>query len=312
MDRLTLEKDCRAVVPCVATIGMFDGVHKGHRFVLRQVCDYAKTRGLASCVITFDRHPREVVQTDWHPQLLTTFEERIALLEQTGIDRCVVVPFTKETATLSAHDFMQLMAERLGVKVLMIGYDNRFGHDRSASFEDYVSYGLMEVKRLPSLTPDPSPTGEGSQVSSSMVRRLLEEGNVRKAADALCYPYQITGTVVKGEHVGTKLGFPTANLQLSAPHKLIPAPGVYAVRATLNALPSTLNSYKGMMNIGTRPTFGEHQQTLEVHILDFEGNLYGKQVKVEFLERLRDERRFESETELKAQLKEDAAKVESL
>ena len=244
MEKLILEKGCQAVVPCVATIGMFDGVHKGHRFVLKQVCDYAKAQGLASCVITFDRHPREVVQSDWHPKLLTTFEERMQLLEQTGIDRCVVVPFTKATAGLSARDFMQLMADRLGVKVLLTGYDNRFGHDRSASFEDYVSYGLMEVKRLPSL----SPNGEESQVSSSMVRKLLEEGNVREAADALCYPYQITGTVVKGEHVGTKLGFPTANLQLNDPHKLIPAPGVYAVRVTVKGQRSKVNGQRSMVN----------------------------------------------------------------
>ena len=329
MEKLILEKGCQAVVPCVATIGMFDGVHKGHRFVLKQVCDYAKAQGLASCVITFDRHPREVVQSDWHPKLLTTFEERMQLLEQTGIDRCVVVPFTKATAGLSARDFMQLMADRLGVKVLLTGYDNRFGHDRSASFEDYVSYGLMEVKRLPSL----SPNGEGNQVSSSMVRKLLEEGNVREVADALCYPYQITGTVVKGEHVGTKLGFPTANLQLIDPHKLIPAPGVYAVRVTVNGQWSKVNGQrskvngqrsmvngqwsmangnKGMMNIGTRPTFGEHQQTLEVHILDFKGDLYDKKVKVEFIERLRDEERFESKEELTAQLLKDEMKIKSL
>lgn len=308
MEKLILEKGCQAVVPCVATIGMFDGVHKGHRFVLKQVCDYAKAQGLASCVITFDRHPREVVQSDWHPKLLTTFEERMQLLEQTGIDRCVVVPFTKATAGLSARDFMQLMADRLGVKVLLTGYDNRFGHDRSASFEDYVSYGLMEVKRLPSL----SPNSEGNQVSSSMVRKLLEEGNVREAADALCYPYQITGTVVKGEHVGTKLGFPTANLQLNDPHKLIPAPGVYAVRVTVKGQRSKVNGNKGMMNIGTRPTFGEHQQTLEVHILDFKGDLYDKEVKVEFIERLRNEQRFESKEELTVQLLKDEMKIKSL
>ena len=304
MEKLILEKGSQAVVPCVATIGMFDGVHKGHRFVLKQVCDYAKAQGLASCVITFDRHPREVVQSDWHPKLLTTFEERMQLLEQTGIDRCVVVPFTKATAGLSARDFMQLMADRLGVKVLLTGYDNRFGHDRSASFEDYVSYGLMEVKRLPSL----SPNGEGNQVSSSMVRKLLEEGNVREAADALCYPYQITGTVVKGEHVGT--------------------PGVYAVRVTVNGPLGTcdaftkatgrlkewsmVNGNKGMMNIGTRPTFGEHQQTLEVHILDFKGDLYDKEVKVEFIERLRNEQRFESKEELTAQLLKDEMKIKNL
>jgi riboflavin kinase/FMN adenylyltransferase len=120
---------------------MFDGVHRGHRFVLRHVCDYARAHGLSTTVITFDRHPREVVHTDWQPQLLTTFEERMGLLKETGIDRCVILPFNKEMAALSAREFMSLMVNRLGVKVLMTGYDNRFGHNRNDTFEDYVRYG---------------------------------------------------------------------------------------------------------------------------------------------------------------------------
>ena len=314
METLFLERNRLAVVPCVATIGMFDGVHKGHRFVLSHICDYAKAHGLASTVITFDKHPKEVVQTDWKPLLLTTFEERIRLLEETGIDRCVVLPFTQEMAALSAHDFMRLMAERLGVKVLMTGYDNRFGHNRNDTFEDYVRYGEeigIKVKGLPSANCQLSTVnGQLSEVSSSMVRRLLGEGKVQEAADALTYPYSITGKVVKGEHIGTHLGYPTANLQVDNSYKIIPSAGVYAVQVYLSPLTSHPSPLRGMMNIGTRPTFGEHTQTLEVHILNFEGDLYGQTITVAFIERLRDERRFESEEELKRQLEEDKRRIE--
>ena len=299
MEILHFEGKKEAVVPCVATIGMFDGVHEGHRFVLRCIYDYAKKQRLASCVITFDRHPREVVQKDWHPQLLTTFEERMRLLEEAGVDRCVVLTFTQEMAVLSARDFMVLMTEQLGVKALMTGYDNRFGHHRKECFEDYVRYGEelgMKVESLP-------PLSQQSVVSSSAIRQLLVNGDVREAAKCLTYPYGITGKVVKGEHIGTTLGYPTANLQLTDTRKIIPAAGVYAVR---------WGKLKGMMNIGTRPTFGEHQQTLEVHFLNYEGDLYGQTITVQFMERLRDERRFDSEEGLIAQLKEDEKRVENL
>jgi len=308
METMMFDKDSKAVVPSVATIGMFDGVHRGHRFVLKQVCDYAKAHGLASAVITFDRHPREIVQSDWHPMLLTTYEERIKLLEETGVDRCVILPFSKEMAALSSYEFMQLMADKLGVKVLMLGYDNRFGHDRESTFEDYMSYGEEMGMEVKSLTPAPSPVERREMVSSSMIRRLLAEGDVANAVEALGYCYRITGMVVKGEHVGTELGFPTANLQLNDSQKQIPAPGVYAVRCVLE----DGKRWMGMMNIGTRPTFGIHQQTLEVHILDYEGNLYGQQMRVEFIKRLRDEQRFDNEEELVAQLKADALRVKYL
>ena len=309
MERLILEKGCCAIVPCVATIGMFDGVHRGHRFVLRHVCDYAKAHGLSTTVITFDRHPREVVHTDWQPQLLTTFEERMRLLEETGIDRCVILPFNKEMAALSAREFMSLMVNRLGVKVLMTGYDNRFGHNRNDTFDDYVRYGEEIGVKVKGLPPTP-PEERGGIVSSSKVRRLLEEGKVHETAEALTYPYCITGKVVSGEHIGTTLGFPTANLQPIDSRKLIPAPGVYAVRCVMDGGRGKI--LKGMMNIGTRPTFGEHAQTMEVYILGYEGDLYGQTITVEFLERLRDERRFDSKEELKVQLEEDRKRVESL
>ena len=314
--------------PCVATIGMFDGVHKGHRFVLAHVCDYARKQGLQAMVITFDRHPREVVQTDWRPLLLTTNEERLRLLAETGIDYVKVLHFTSEMAGMSARDFMVMMKEQLGVKVLLMGYDNRFGHDRQDTFEDYVRYGEdigMEVKQLPSLGQRSEVEGQGPEVSSSMVRRLLAEGAVKEAAECLGYPYSITGKVVKGEHIGTGLGYPTANLQPNDSRKMIPAPGVYAVSVTVEGQRSEVEGqrtkvkgqrskdiYMGMMNIGTRPTFGVHPQTLEVHILDYEGDLYGKEITVSFIKRLREERCFDNEEELKTQLEEDRRRVEEL
>lgn len=314
--------------PCVATIGMFDGVHKGHRFVLAHVCDYARKQGLQAMAITFDRHPREVVQTDWRPLLLTTNEERLRLLAETGIDYVKVLHFTSEMAGMSARDFMVMMKEQLGVKVLLMGYDNRFGHDRQETFEDYVRYGEdigMEVRQLPSLGQRSEVKGQRSEVSSSMVRRLLAEGAVREAADCLGYPYSITGKVVKGEHIGTGLGYPTANLQPNDSRKMIPAPGVYAVSVTVEGQRSEVEGqrtkvegqrskdiYMGMMNIGTRPTFGVHPQTLEVHILDYEGDLYGKEITVSFIKRLREERCFDNKEELKTQLEEDRRRVEEL
>ena len=335
--------------PCVATIGMFDGVHKGHRFVLAHVCDYARKQGLQAMVITFDRHPREVVQTDWRPLLLTTNEERLRLLAETGIDYVKVLHFTPEMAGMSARDFMVMMKEQLGVKVLLMGYDNRFGHDRQETFEDYVRYGEdigMEVRQLPSLGQRSEVEGQGPEVSSSMVRRLLAEGAVKEAAECLGYPYSITGKVVKGEHIGTGLGYPTANLQPNDPRKMIPAPGVYAVSVTVEGQRSEVEGqrsevegqrsevegqrtkvkgqrskdkgqrskdiYMGMMNIGTRPTFGVHPQTLEVHILDYEGDLYGKEITVSFIKRLREERCFDNKEELKTQLEEDRRRVEEL
>ena len=313
METMILKGNERQIVPCVATIGMFDGVHKGHRFVLEHICEQAKARQLASMVITFDRHPREVVQTDWKPLLLTTFEERMKLLGETGVDYCVVLPFTKELAALSARDFMLLVQERLGVKVLMTGYDNRFGHHRHETFEDYVRYGEeigMEVRQLPAVSQKLKAKSQKPEISSSLVRNLLAEGKVSEAMECLSYPYRLTGRVVKGDHIGTTLGFPTANLQVNDSRKLIPAPGVYAVTCKK----STTNSQRilGMMNIGTRPTFGTHTQTLEVHLLDYEGDLYGKEITVNFIKRLREERRFDNEEELKTQLKEDADSVHSL
>lgn len=273
----------------VATIGMFDGVHRGHQFVLHQVVQAARERGLHSLAITFDHSLRR-------EQVLTSLDEKLALIKGTGINRVEVLSFTDALRQMTAYDFMrQVLLQQLGVKVLLTGYDNRFGRNREDGFEDYVRYGRdmgIEVLQLPA---------EG-EVSSSLVRKLLAEGHVAEAAELLGRPYQLIGHVGHGEHIGTQLGYPTANIMPDESLQLIPKAGVYAVKVQL---PSSVHPHKGMMNIGTRPTFGQHPQTLEVHVFDYEGDLYGEQLRLIFSSRLRGERRFESAEALVAQLKKD-------
>jgi riboflavin kinase/FMN adenylyltransferase len=281
----------------VATIGMFDGVHKGHQFVLRQVVECARERGLQSMAITFDHTVRR-------EQVLTPLDEKLLLLSKTDIDRVEVLPFTKELKQMTARQFMeQVLKEQLDVKVLLTGYDNRFGHNREEGFDDYVRYGHelgIEVKSLP---PAPSDAeGKGDTVSSSLIRQLLRKGRVSEAAQALGFPYTILGTVEHGEHVGTRLGFPTANLTIIDERQLIPAPGVYAVKVRLE---NSVEQKHGMMNIGNRPTFDGHRQTLEAHIFQLHENLYGQRLLVSFVKRLRDEQRFDSIDALKEQLQKD-------
>ena len=312
MELRYLDKGMKAGQSCAATIGFFDGVHQGHQYLLRRLVDEARQAGLLSCVITFDRHPRQVLQTDYCPRLLTTFEERKELLAQTGIDLCVILPFSPEMAALSAKDFMKdILLERIGVKRLYIGYDHRFGHNRSEGFEDYVRYGEemgMEVLQNDAfvLSPSTDEAVEQQSVSSSSIRKALLQGNVDQARMLLGYPYFLSGKVVDGEHEGRKMGFPTANIDVTCKEKLLPAPGAYVVEVSIEGEEKAL---PGMMNIGTRPTFGENNLSLEVHVLDYSGNLYGKMLSVSFLERLREEHRFVSTEELREQLMSDAQQV---
>jgi riboflavin kinase/FMN adenylyltransferase len=287
---------------CAATIGVFDGVHDGHQLIIKQMMDDARYYGYKSMVITFDRLPRELFDACFKPQLLTTLSEKKQLLSALGVDYVVVLPFTMELAQLSARDFMQqVLMLRLNVKTLRLGYDNRFGRGRAEGFEEYESYGReidMKVYRgIPLVSMK-----YVKPVSSSLIRRLIaEDGNVNAAADMLTRPFCLSGTVKSGEHIGSTLGFPTANLEPDDDGKLIPAKGAYVVTADLgNGL-----RLPAMMNIGTRPTFEGQKQTLEVNILDFEGDLYGKRFTVYFVERLRGERRFDSPEALVAQLEED-------
>ena len=301
---IRLSDDVFRPLPTVATIGFFDGVHRGHRYLIQRVIETARREQLLSTVVTFERHPRQVLSTDWHPQLLTTLDEKAALLAATGVDQLVVLTFDAEMAALSAYDFMRdVLQKRLDVKVLLTGYDNHFGHrtkDSREGFDDYVEYGrrlgMRVVQGAPQMVGD-------VRVSSSKVRQMLQAGDVALAARCLGRPYELTGTVVGGEHVGTELGFPTANLQPTDGEKLVPAAGVYAVRVRVGVAQT---GRLGMMNIGSRPTFSGDHQTLETHIFDFHDNLYGQPLTVQFVERLRSEQKFVSREALTAQLEADA------
>ena len=298
----------------VATIGMFDGVHLGHQFVLRHVVERAHTMGLQSLCITFDHSPHR-------EQILTPLDEKLRLIRQTGIDRIETLAFTPELKALTAKQFMtQVLRNQLGVSVLLTGYDNRFGHNREKGFDDYVRYGQelgIDVESLPPLAQHPSPNTHhpspitqhpSPNICSSYIRQLLQAGNVSEATACLGRHFTITGRVVHGEHIGTSLGYPTANLLPDDPRQLIPAAGVYAVLVSPNTHHPT--PFKGMMNIGTRPTFGQHPQTLEVHLLHYQGDLYDQRLSVSFVSRIREERRFDNAETLKEQIKQDAIQAE--
>ena len=278
----------------VATIGMFDGVHRGHQFVLQRVAEEARQRGLQSMAITFDKSG---------PQTLTPLDQKRLLLTKTGIDHIEVLTFNEALKQMTAREFMeQELRDRLGVKVLLTGYDNRFGHNRTEGFEDYVRYGQelgIEVLQLP----------QEGEISSSIIRQLIVDGDIHKANELLGNPYTILGSVEHGEHIGTKLGYPTANLVLVDKCQLLPAAGGYAVKIRLE---NSLEWKHGMMNIGMRPTFDGQHQTLEVNVFRLKENLYGQQLQVAFIERLRGEQRFDSIEALKEQLRQDAIEAERI
>lgn len=290
--------------PCVATIGFFDGVHRGHQYLIRHLVETAHQEGLESTIITFDQHPRKVLQSDYQPEMLSTLDSKLLLLSKTKVDNAVVLHFDKEMAALSAKDFMQqVLCDKLHVKKLFIGYDHRFGHNREETFEDYVRYGKelgIEVVQNQAFSLN------GIHISSSVIRSFLKEGEVALANQALGYPYTIIGKVVSGYHEGRKLGFPTANLDISHFGQLVPSPGVYAVKVRME---NSVVWMRGMMNIGTRPTFDGKRITLETNIFNFDGDIYDQLLLVSFVKRIRGERKFDSPEELREQLKEDEQNI---
>ena len=301
--------DTMIVPECAATIGVFDGVHAGHRQVIRQMMDEAQQHGYKSMVITFDKLPQQLLVPGFQPQLITTLDEKIQLLEELGIDYLVVLPFDMQIAQLTAREFMtQILHEHLNVKALCIGYDNQFGRGRMETFDDYVEYGKalgMRVFKAIEVQFE----GFDVPVSSSLIRHMIaEEGKVFETSQMLKHYYKLTGSVVAGEHIGTGLGYPTANVVPDNAEKLIPADGVYAVWASIEGG----EPMQAMMNIGKRPTFDGKQRTLEVHIFDFEGDLYGKQIAVSFAHIVRYERYFSSAEELKRQIKKDEVSIKEL
>ncbi len=289
------------------TVGFFDGVHKGHVALLSRLKREATLRHLQSVVVTFRAHPRETLQTSYIPQLLNTQKDRLSLLEKQGVDICVMLPFTKKFAQLTSTEFIkEILFEALHTKYLLVGYDHHFGSDaQKNSFETYKSYGNtlgIEVEE------------EGAYwennvcISSSLIRREILQGNITAVSDYLGYNYFLEGTVVKGFQIGRTIGFPTANLKISDMHLLIPMDGVYAVFVEIKG-----KKYKGMANIGSRPTFNENnEKTIEVNILEFNQNIYEQQIKVYFIAFLRKEVKFTSKEALTIQLSSDREKVRKI
>ena len=289
----------------MATIGFFDGVHLGHRFLIDEVKAAAAERGLPSAVITFPTHPRAVLQQAYQPRLLNSFEDKLRLLATTGVDYCIVLDFTEALSQLSAEAFLQILATEWRVKGLVIGYDHRFGHDRQDGFEQYVQYGQRwGIEVLKAAAFDAGHTA----VSSSEIRRLVQEGEVEQAARLLTYPYHISGRIVSGYKVGRTLGFPTANIRPDDPMRLLPGIGVYAVWVEVAG-----QRHKGMLYIGSRPTLDNGTQlSIEVHILQFSGDIYNDPIQVSFAHFVRGDEKFDSLEALKAQLMRDRETVDQL
>lgn len=291
-----------------AAIGFFDGVHRGHAYLIEQVKAEAARRGLQPMVITFEEHPRLALsQTHYWPELLTTNAQKLRLLEQTGLGACAMLHFDHAMSMLTSREFMDLvLSKELHVRCLLMGYDHHFGSDLSAGFRDYVRNGHdlgIEVLR-----ERPFDDHE-LRISSSATRRFLAAGNVEMARACLGRPYVLEGTVVEGHHAGTLMGYPTANLRPDCEEQIVPGRGVYAVRADVDGF-----SYMGMLNIGWRPTLNNgDDRTIETHLLDYSGApLYGKHISLRFIRRVRDERRFSSIEELQSQLAIDADHVRQM
>ncbi len=292
-------KDISLLNNPVATIGMFDGVHLGHKQIIDKLKTTAKTIGGESVALTFDTHPRMVLQHDAYKlKFINSYQEKINLIENMGVDHLVFLPFTREFSMQTTAEFVKnFLVDILNIKALIIGYDNRFGNKENNNFNElfnlsrnnHFEIAKAEVKSIDNIT-----------VSSTKIREALDKGDIRFANKLLGYQYQLLGKVVMGNQIGQKIGFPTANIDLENDFKLIPSIGVYAI---LVEYKDTI--YKGMLNIGIRPTLNINKLSIEAHIFDFNKDIYGQYLKIFLVDKIRDEQRFNGLDELVIQLQKD-------
>ena len=283
----------------IAVLGTFDGVHRGHRFLLDFMKNEASFRNLESTVITFEQHPLSIIKPQALPPQLTTCAERIAHLGDSGVECCIMLEFNEAFRQLSAQDFLKMIHHDYNVKMLVVGFDTRFGKDCVDGFEQYVEIGKavgIEVVQAPEY---------GSGISSSEIRTMLLSHKITQANDALGYNYMLEGVVVGGKQIGRTIGFPTANIDVADSKKLIPSNGVYAVDVIIPHLGE--KRYRAMLNIGRRPTIDNPHApiSIEAHLIDFEGDIYGKTLRLEFLDFIRHEQRFASLEQLTEQIQLD-------
>lgn len=307
MAELVYLKDVKRDPNSVVTVGTFDGVHAGHRAIMNTVLRKAGERNARSVIVTFDPHPREIINPGGEGiKLLTTLRERCEILEEIGINTLVVIPFDRDFSLLSSEEFIRdIIYKRIGVSEFVIGYDHQFGRNREGTIEtieqlgDELGFATYVVSKR---------EVEAQTVSSTAIRKAISEaGDVRLAAELLQRRYRLNGMVIHGDKRGKEIGFPTANIKPGHAKKIIPKDGVYAVKVRFDG-----KWYGGMMNIGIRPTFAGKERALEVHLFDFNRNIYGKEVQVRFFDRIRDEIKFSGIDELVTQLKEDKRQAQNI
>lgn len=296
-------KDAERDPNTVLTVGTFDGVHEGHKALMETVVAKARKRDARSVVVSFDPHPRDIINPGKDGiDLLTTLQERAEILDDMGIDLLVVIPFDRDFSLLSSEEFVRdVIFEKIGVSEFVIGYDHHFGRDRKGTIETIEKLG--EELGFDSYVVSKREMGD-TTISSTVIRRVLsEDGDVVRASQLLGRAYRLNAIVVHGDERGRTIGYPTANLKTEGVNKVIPANGVYAVTVKYKD-----QDFGGMMNIGVRPTFDGSEKTLEVHIFDFDHMIYGQKVQIRFHKRIRDEMKFNGVDELIAQLKEDESR----
>lgn len=307
MAEIVFLKDVERNENTVLTVGTFDGVHAGHKVLVRRVCELAEKEGYRSVIVTFDPHPRDIINPGKAGiKLLSSLKERSELLSDLGVDEMVVIPFDRDFSLLTSEQFVrEIVWEKVGVSTFVIGYDHHFGRNREGTIDTVRRLG----NELGFSTEVVSRQEVGDRtVSSTAIRNAIhKEGDMELATSLLERYYILNGMVVHGAKRGNKIGYPTANIQPDNTHKVIPKIGVYAVWVRFEG-----NYYKGMMNIGNRPTFNESSLQLEVHILDFDDDLYGKEVQIQFVKRIRDETSFKGVDALKKQLAADEQRVREI
>ncbi|MDQ6471279.1 bifunctional riboflavin kinase/FAD synthetase [Flavobacterium sp. LHD-80] len=292
--------DFHSTKKTILTLGTFDGVHIGHKKILERITQNTENGKYESLVLTFFPHPRMVLQEKSEIKLLNTITEKTKLLEATGIENLVIHPFNESFSRLTAEEFVHsILVDQFQIQKIIIGHDHRFGRNRTANIDDLIAFGAeygFEVEQISAQEI------QDVSVSSTKIRKALQEGNMALANDYLGYNYFLTGEVVKGKQLGRTIGFPTANIQIEEDYKLIPKTGVYAVKAIVDQ-----KEVFGMMNIGFNPTVSGEKQTIEVNLFDFNEDIYGKQIEVSLLKYLREEQKFGSVDLLKEQLNQDKA-----